>query len=79
MEKNLNQTERICIPLLEEGTECWKLTTGIHIENDIFEVQESENYDPSDELWKFLPGVKVRCEKRELSDGEFLVAIEEIP
>ena len=33
---------------------------------------------PQDEVWEFLPGQGVKVEKRELSEGEVLVAVEEV-
>jgi len=46
----------------------------------VFEVLPTDNYDPDDEHWEFLPGKIVRCGK-EYSNNlgeEIFVAIEEV-
>lgn len=71
MEKN------IYIQLLEEGTKVYRPVPAIEIENNIYEVQGFEIYDPEDEVWEFKPGVHVIVEEQEL-DGELvLVAVKE--
>lgn len=38
----------------------------------------SVNDDPESEPWQFSPGSLVRCELRQLAEGERLVAVEQV-
>ena len=68
---------KICIPLLEEGTDTWKETDAIDNGNGTYWVIQPDDYDPEDEIWEFPPGTTVRCEIKESYDGKkLLVAVE---
>jgi hypothetical protein len=69
-------TDRIVlyIPLLNEGTDVLRPTTGIIREPNIVEVLATSDYDPANEEWEFPPGSKVRCAKEMRSGREVLVA-----
>ncbi|MEZ4909950.1 MAG: hypothetical protein R2774_03710 [Saprospiraceae bacterium] len=71
MEKN------IYIQLLEEGTKVYRPVPAIEIENNIYEVQGFEIYDPEDEVWEFSPGTYVLVEEQSLDGENVLVAIKE--
>ena len=43
--------------------------------NNIYEIMDA-NPDPEDMCWEFGKGSRVRCELKQLSDGEHLVACE---
>jgi len=77
-ELSINSMEKnIYIQLLEEGTKVYRPVPAIEIDNNIYEVQGFEIYDPEDEVWEFKPGVHVIVEEQEL-DGELvLVAVKE--
>ena len=51
----------IYVPLLNEGTDVLRPTTGLVLEREIIQVRATPDYDPSVEEWEFPPGSKVRC------------------
>ncbi|WP_205529559.1 hypothetical protein [Taibaiella koreensis] len=69
--------KNIYIQLLEEGTKVYRPVQAIEIENNIYEVQGFEIYDPEDETWEFLPGTYVLVEEQNLDGVNVLVAIKE--
>jgi hypothetical protein len=52
----------IYVELLDEGTACWRRIIARSVGNELFEILPSEDYDPDDEVWKFLPGALVKLE-----------------
>jgi hypothetical protein len=67
----------IYIRLLDEGTDVYRPTQGLMVDDMVFKVLPTEHYDPKDEYWEFPPGKIVRC-KKELKNGhELLIAFEE--
>jgi hypothetical protein len=54
-------TVEIYIPLLNEGTEVLRPTTGQLVEPGVVQVSATIDYDPNIEEWEFPPGSKVRC------------------
>lgn len=69
--------KKIYIQLLEEGTKVYKPVPAIEIENNIYEVQGFEIYNPEDEVWEFLPGTNVLVEEQNFDGTNVLVAIKE--
>jgi hypothetical protein len=62
------------VPLLNEGTDVLRPTTGLLLQPDVVRVIATPDYDPRLEEWEFPPGSTVRCVK-ELREGrEVLVA-----
>ena len=49
------------IPLLNEGTDVLRPTTGVFVTQDVVRVQATDDYDPDVEEWEFPPGSEVRC------------------
>jgi hypothetical protein len=68
----------IYIRLLNEGTLVYRPTEGEMLEELVFKVLPTEDYDPDDEQWEFPPGKIVRCVKEIKGDGEVLIAVEEV-
>lgn len=67
----------IYIRLLDEGVPVARPTYGEMIEDNIFRILPTENYNPDDETWEFPPGTVVRCERKISPDGkEALLAVE---
>lgn len=69
----------IYIKLLEEGAIAYRPTQAEEVEPGLYKVLPTENYDPEDEIWEFLPGTIVRCEVKTLRAREAharLVAVE---
>ena len=62
------------IPLLNEGTDVLRPTTGVLLGADIVQVLATPDYDPAIEEWAFAPGSKVRCLPEVRGGREVLVA-----
>lgn len=73
-----SNTEEVYIRLLNEGAEVFRPTRAGHIRESIYRLLATDNYDPDDEEWEFLPGTLVRCEIRRISDGRILLAVEKL-
>jgi hypothetical protein len=69
------QTKTIYIRLLQEGTEVARPTQAVEIDNGLFKILATPDYDPHDEEREFLPGSVVRCESRQAPEGEYLLAV----
>jgi hypothetical protein len=69
------KTERIFIPLLDEGVNVWRPTQAEPLADGTYRVLPTPDYDPDDEAWQFPPGSRVVCEVKKLSDGEVLAAV----
>lgn len=54
-------TKKIYIQLLNEGTISYRPTISEEISENVFRVMPTEDYDPEDETWEFLPGDIVIC------------------
>ena len=63
------------VELLGEGTPTWRPTSAESLGQGRYRLLPTDNYDPEDETWQFLPGTVVTCEKRRLSGGVCLVAV----
>ena len=68
-------TVTIYVYLLDEGTDSWRPVDAEHLGDDRYRIMDT-NADPDDEHWEFQSGEIVRCERRDLSGGSCLVAIE---
>ena len=64
----------IYIPLLNEGTSVVRPTQGIKLGENLYQVLPTQDYDPKDEQWAFLPGSVVECVLESRSGREVLVA-----
>lgn len=63
----------IYLPLLNEGTDCWRPVEAELIGNDCYRILADK---PADEDWPTAPGSIVRCKLHQFSDGSAgLVAI----
>src|SRR4051812_28546302 len=51
-------TERIplYVPLLNEGTDVLRPTTGVFVGPDVLRIEAPGDYDPAIEEWEFPPG-----------------------
>jgi len=70
-----NSTVEIHVRLLDEGTECSRPTRGVSIGNGLFKLLPTENYNPDDEHWEFIPGSIVRVKEVRVNDGVYLLAV----
>ena len=75
----MDNTVTIYIPLLEEGSPAARGTQAVTVENGLYKVLPVPDYNPEDEIWKFLPGSIVKCkEVRGASGKNILLAFEEV-
>jgi hypothetical protein len=65
---------KIYVALANEGTSVWRPVEAVPISENVFKIASGSM--PENEEWEFAPGATVRCERRQLSDGPALVAIE---
>lgn len=77
MEKAQAATSTIYIRLLEEAVTCIRPTQAEALENGTYRVLPTPEYDPTDEVWEFVPGSKVHCELFDDPKGAYLLAIAE--
>ena len=69
------ETIEIHVRLLDEGTECSRLTQALDLGDGFFKVLPTSNYDPEDEVWEFPPHSIVRSAIRRSEGKEFLLAV----
>lgn len=66
----------IYLNLVGEGLAVLRSVQAEHLRKDYYLIVEPM---PPGENWEFQPGQVVRCQKRNLSSGKALVAVEEAP
>lgn len=66
----------IYISLMGEGINLLRPVRAEHLGRDFYRIIEEV---PEGEAWEFGPGQVVRCQKRKLSTGKAMVAVEEAP
>jgi hypothetical protein len=71
----------IYMPLMGEGTECWRPVRPVKVADDVFEIAEEV---PEGESWPFAGFSRVRCKDRVFADGQsglvaFAYAVESHP
>lgn len=77
----MNQERKIeiYVTLLEEGTDTIRATEALDLGNGLYKLLPTENYDPEDEMWEFLPGTIVKIKKAKAFHGEdILLATEKV-
>jgi len=60
------KTAEIFMPLVDEGTECWRPVTAKICDGFEFEIL---GIMPSDEAWQFAPGTRVFCRRQVFANG----------
>ena len=63
------KVETIYVRLLDERIPTWRPTTGEKKCEGVYRILPTDDYDPEDETWEFLPGTIVRCEEMTLHGG----------
>jgi hypothetical protein len=56
----------IYVPLLNEGTDCWRPVEAEQVRGDTYRIVGPK---PEDETWPVAAGDVVRCERRRFADG----------
>ena len=70
-----NSVVEIHVRLLDEGTDCSRPTHGVVLGNGLFKLLPTDNYDPNDEHWEFIPGSIVRAKEVRNLAGAYLLAV----
>lgn len=70
-----NQIVQIYVRLLNEGTQCSRPTQALVLGDGLFQLLPTENSDPEEEHWEFLPGATVRAEEILDVDRSYLLAV----
>jgi hypothetical protein len=63
------------VKLLDESTDGWRPVPAEDLGLGRYRLLPTDDYDPEDETWEFLPGTVAICEPRQLSGGIHLVAV----
>lgn len=76
---SVNKLVKIYVTLLEEGTPTIRGTQAIPLGNDLYKLLPTDNYDPGDETWEFLPGSTVKAKPtKDYRGRNILLAFEQI-
>ena len=67
-------TTLLYVPLLNEGTDVLRPTSGVFVAPDVVRLQAPDDYDPEVEEWEFPPGTEVRCVAEFRGGVQILVA-----
>jgi hypothetical protein len=72
----VSSTDRIevYVPLVNEGTDVVRPTTGVVLGPDLVQILPTPDYDPAIEVWEFPPGSRVRCASEVREGRSVLVA-----
>jgi hypothetical protein len=65
----------IYVRLLDEGTDVFRPTQFEVLQDGLFRILPTPEYDPDDEVWEFAPGCIVRGVTKELDGEVVLVAV----
>jgi hypothetical protein len=74
---NLSRPEEpnVYVKLVGEGTDTIRPTTAISLGDGLYELQPTNDYDPEDETWEFVPGSKVEVERTTIGGKLLLLAV----
>ncbi len=64
----------IHVRLLNEGTDVTRPTKAMELGNGLFKILPTDDYNPEDEEWEFIPGSTVRCQKKN-DTSDILMAV----
>ena len=73
-----SNTKIIFVRLLDEGTDVMRPVFAVHIAGNTYRINNADDYDPDSEIWEFLPGCNVRCQRHTIDGNDILVAEERI-
>lgn len=73
----MQKTKEVSVRLLNEALPTTRRTAAIELGDNWFKLLPTNDYDPEDEEWEFLPGSIVRCERRpNLGNPDIFLAVE---
>ena len=70
------ETAKVFVELLEEGTPTLRGTQAIPLGNDLYKLLPTDRYNPESETWQFLPGSIVRAKEKINFGKNILLAYE---
>lgn len=73
-----DQITKVAVRLLEEGVNAARWVPAKKLKENIYKLFPTQNYDPEDETWEFLPGSIVRCEVSDEFAEPCLLAVEKM-
>lgn len=65
----------IYVYLLDEGVDVWRPAHAIVLENGLFQILPTSDYNPDNERWEFPPGSIVKAIWKDMEHGKALVAV----
>ena len=69
-------SDLVYVPLVGEGTDCWRPVHADRIDGDVYEITVDK--EPDGERWAFPPRSRVRCREHLFPDGRVGLAAVEI-
>ena len=74
MDSSVNKI-RVYVRLLNEGTEVFRPTEAVELEEGLFKLMAAPYNNSEDEEWEYLPGAMVRIEIHHGESGDFPLAV----
>lgn len=71
-------TKKIYVFLPDEAVDTWRPTQAIDLGDGLYQILATDNYDPEDEVWEFVPGTIVKVEDKQLYSGVVPVAVKAV-
>jgi antitoxin component of MazEF toxin-antitoxin module len=71
----MNDQVTILVQLINEGTIVFRPTTAKQLEEGLFRLLSTSDYDPKNEEWEFLPNSIVTGQLQTRDGQEVLVAV----
>jgi hypothetical protein len=68
--------ETIYIPLVDEGTDVLRPVNAVRLDQQLYQILLTEEYDSDDEKWKFPPGTIVRCREEIRAQTAIILAVD---
>ena len=68
-------TITVYVRLLDEGTDVFRPTKAERINEGMYRLLPTADYDAEDEHWEFLPGEVVTCQATNLQGARRLVVV----
>jgi len=69
----------IYVYLLGEGVDVWRPVDAVRVGESLYRItSDCSDQRFAEESWQFVTGDVVRCTRRELAEGELLVAVERV-
>ena len=63
----------VYVRLLREGVNVWRPVPAMQLQHGMVTLKKTDDYDPEDEVWEFIPGLTVFVEEMTLEGNSVLV------